>query len=102
MRVFFLRDRTMFPVACLASEKIDTTIKVALSIHNPIDTFNRSRGRDIAEKRLQKGKLYAELSADRPKVQLMWKLFNDKELPTRVRKAAEVWLREHDEFPDPD
>lgn len=54
VRHFFVRDASNFPVACVATDKTDHTIRYALSVCNPLDfdKFEISRMRNIAKGRL--------------------------------------------------
>ena len=105
MRVFFLRDATRFPIACVASEKVEDLILYALSICNPKDkkVFDRRRARTIAEERMKlvlsstvrekvtqfSGYVRAEGNIKRA---LMQELEADSTMPNQVRAAAEYWL----------
>ena len=91
MRHFFLRDRSKFPVACVASEMKDDIVRFSLSIHNPMDIYSRSRGRMIAIERLKAGKVQGSVSF-RPKMvkmDVLFALVKDVRLPLRVREAAQ-------------
>lgn len=123
MRHFFLRDANDFPVACIATEEVEAaakpTVLYALSVMNPLDDFNRARAREIAQTRLTEfvkgryddavqsgrgpndpeepwwnkvGKLEMD-DGKKAKLQLMRRIAEDKTITSRVRKAAQNWIR---------
>lgn len=59
MRVFYLRDAFGFPLAAVVSEltKDKHNVAYAFATWNPNDNFNKKRGREIAEGRLNIGKI---------------------------------------------
>jgi hypothetical protein len=55
MRLFFLRDEPQFkghhgfPVACVATRLDDNgMVRFGISVHNPLDTYNRQMAKEIA------------------------------------------------------
>lgn len=66
MRVFFLRDKHQFPVACVVSDLVSNAtpdspyapgrVAFAVSCWNANDKFSKEDGRRIAEERLKVGK----------------------------------------------
>jgi hypothetical protein len=98
MRHFWLRDHVGFPMACIASTlQPDSSIAFAIAITNPKDTFNRQRGREIAEGRLTKGTSRTlPLPSDKPaKHYILSDVAADTGLPGKVRAAAFHWLTKH-------
>lgn len=96
-RVFYLRDANKFPVACVASRVVDSEnlktpiIRYAISIHNPKDTFDRKRGREIAIGRLLKGKHIGWVHKQPGvKIEVLNEIARDPNIPQRVRDAAKL------------
>lgn len=98
MRVFWIRDASRRPVACVATTLSSTeadTVRFAIAIPNPRDKFDRARGRAIAEGRLSKPHsrhLAWFVSPREAKRSVMEKIADDTTLPIRVRDAARLWL----------
>lgn len=103
VRFMYVRDEKKCPVGCLAYriEKDSTTGEVnvtyGLSTHNPVDTFDRSRARLIAEGRLNQHGAVFHYQGDDSKSnevvsEVLRALRNDKTIPMRFRKAALNWL----------
>jgi hypothetical protein len=121
MRVFFVRNKNKFPVACVASEvtkKGDTEIvRFSMSSYNPKDTFDRERAKEIAKHRLAKymslapeientqltsSETYAPLEVEKysgtvpragnVKTHIMQLIEVNTNLSYTVRKAALLWL----------
>lgn len=89
IRVFFIRDASKFPVACVATEAEGETISYALSVRNPIDAFDRKRGRSIAESRLGLGKIHGTVPREPGACrEILLDIAGDEHLPKRVREAA--------------
>src|SRR5574343_1107757 len=102
VRFMYVRDEKKCPVGCLAYriEKDSTTGEVnvtyGLSTHNPVDTFDRSRARLIAEGRLNQHGAVFHYQGDDSKSnevvsEVLRALRNDKTIPMRFRKAALNW-----------
>jgi hypothetical protein len=100
MKFFYLRDKSGFPVAGVASILTNTNqVQFSLSVFNPKDSFDRARARAVAEGRLRKGKLTGELPlAPRVKTHIIEMILTsrhicgDKKIHPRVREAARLWL----------
>lgn len=96
IRVFYIRDASKFPVACVATRVIDERpgvktpeIEFALAIHNPKDTFDKVRGREIAVGRLEKHKIQGYVGKEAGASKRILELIaRDEKLPQRVREAA--------------
>jgi len=55
IKMFYLRDKHGFPVACVASTKeTEDTVKYTVSTHNPMDRYDKKTARHIALGRLTK------------------------------------------------
>jgi hypothetical protein len=114
MRHFFLRDRdTLFPVACIATERHDPNLAYALSVFHEGDEFNRNMARHAARERLTKylqggydeptaksehdwGKFGVVLIHDpkeNAKIKLLEAIAFDTRLPSHVRVAAKEWAK---------
>lgn len=90
IRVFFIRDASKFPVACVATEAEGESISYALSVRNPIDAFDRKRGRSVAEARLKMGKIHGNVPREPGACkEILMDIAGDAHLPKRVREAAE-------------
>lgn len=96
IRVFYIRDVSKFPVACVATRVIDERpgvrtpeIEFSLAIHNPKDTFDKVRGREIAIGRLMKHKIQGYVGKEQGASKKILELIAaDEHLPWRVREAA--------------
>jgi hypothetical protein len=99
MKHFYLRDETGFPVACVASEIAGDGdakhIRFAMSIRNPLDVYDRQRGRSIAEARLTKGKDVVTTALSPAVKHNIMEAIRVRNLPQRVREAAAHWLATH-------
>lgn len=96
VRVFFLRDAKKFPVACVASRLNATKalVEFTISVRNPLDEFNRQRGRKIAEDRLtlNKGLHWVGFRPKQAKKDVLTLIASMTTLPVRVREAAKYQL----------
>lgn len=111
VRYLWLRDQGNRPVACVASEKNDSTLKFALAIHNPKDKFDKRMGRAVALARLRGNKharFMSEIngigfSVKNVKVALLRALafgqsmFGSERLPERIREVAQYRLKNYKE-----
>jgi len=96
MRVFYLRNRDRFPVACIASRKVKgDVVEFAMSIHNPVDKYNKALGRQLAKGRLLEGKAIASVRAPF-KANVVRMIAEMPDLPNRVRKVANQWIKDND------
>lgn len=94
------------PIACIAYERHTDPdmegmdyILFALSIGNPKDRFEKSRGREIAAARLDKSATMREgfvIGEDAPSTEVVRVILeyiaDSTGLPRRVREAAQDWL----------
>lgn len=108
MRFFYLRDENNHPIGCLASEldKATDTIKYAVSVCNPIDSFNKKQAQALAAGRIAMGDCMSiTLSpikgfTKRYMLELI-ALSPDSgyynQYPHRARDAAKRWLESHKE-----
>ena len=97
--ITYVRDKNKFPVACIASKATSVSkepgemirVEYAISSYNPVDPFNKKLGRKIAEDRL-KVRPYGwfNITPKYVKLQLLWALVDDRNLPTATRLAAKV------------
>lgn len=98
MRVFYLRDRNQFPVACVASEKVtkgeETVVNFSLSALNPKDVkdFEKKRGRDIAEGRLVAGKIFGTVPMCKLIKSVIVEMIYEQSKSEVARAAALHWL----------
>jgi hypothetical protein len=114
IKVFFLRNKLGHPVAAIASTPTITTnpyregvIKFAVATRNPIDNFDKARGRKIAVARLSSdhytgiveggvGVKERILSVILNGEAIVKKNANSSDIwgkfPQRVREAASLWL----------
>ena len=105
MRIFYLRDETNFPTACVATEKEDDgQIRFAVSTWNPVDEFSRSMARRIAIGRLDAKNRgwsingppydYALTCSFNVKARIVLTIAENDHLlyPQRTVKAAILWL----------
>jgi|HubBroStandDraft_5_1064220.scaffolds.fasta_scaffold344598_2 hypothetical protein len=103
------------PVACVCSIINNTDhVQFALSIHNPRDTFDRVRAKEIALDRLNMGKVLGEvpiiprtgIKAGIMAVIAASEFMNHRakpmRVPNRVRQAAVHWLASRSEGSSPD
>ena len=96
IRHFWLRDERRNPVACVAIKLVDSGINYALAIPNPLDRFDKARGREIAVARVEKGRVGFIYNPSRLKRSVMLAIAGEKALPSRVRRAARGWLERDD------
>lgn len=118
-RVFYLRDNTGFPVACVASQQRERVVEFAVAVYNPKYPCDRGMARQVAVGRLHKGRVQwvDEGPAEAKRAILMAIAYGAevvyhghirdaagapmpatfKAAPARVRRAAKGWLahREH-------
>jgi len=105
-RVFYIRDASKFPVACVATTVIDETpgssdleIAYAVAIFNPKDSFDKVRGRQIAVGRLEKprgynpehpfGGVQGYVRKERGAAkEILLQIAKNQRVPQRVREAA--------------
>jgi len=53
IEMFYLRSKTGFPVACVASTTLPgNMVRYAISTHNPVDRYDKKTAREIAMDRL--------------------------------------------------
>ena len=101
-RIMFLRDRTGSPVGCLAIKTEEHLYRTAivsyqLSVLNPADRFDREMARTIALGRLIERpiqiQMHSEASMHEITSVIMNDIRNDSTLPSRARRAANLWMR---------
>jgi hypothetical protein len=91
------------PVACVAIKRHRAVgagkteyITYQLSVLNPADRFDRGVARQLAIGREVEAPLTTVVSADAGKYEITKAVFSDivrdKNIPTRARKAARLWL----------
>lgn len=97
MRIFYLRNSSKFPVACVISERRGDKIQFAVSTHNPVDRYSRfdARGeacikiltKDFAEVYIVPGRGETKKS--------IVKFIADPSngYPFRTQEAARLWLQ---------
>ena len=94
-RIMFLRNKVGRPIGCLAIllDRQMQSIKYQLSVLNPLDIFNKEIAKNIAIGRLDKKPFHIKME---PNTNINWTvmshLFNNKNAPTRARKAAKHWF----------
>lgn len=100
-RYFYIRNKNKFPVACVAMtlDRESNLIHYGLSTHAPGDNFNRKFARELAKVRMEKhNKTVAITQQEETKSfrgvlrSLLLHLMDEKELPTRTRKAIKLWF----------
>lgn len=95
-RFFYLRDENNTRVACVASRLSEDRVEFALSTWNPIDPFDKSIAKQIAEGRLKAGKIYSiEFQRETVKREIITTILSNTHSPTRAREAAKRWLKTH-------
>jgi hypothetical protein len=97
IKLFYLRDKSGHPVAAVASKLVHLVkverVKFAVATRNPIDTFNKKRGRSIAIARLDSNSIdtgYVDVGLG-VKERVLNEIANG-EFPQRAREAAKYWL----------
>ena len=115
VRVFYLRDKKGFPVACVAStlvghkyqlENMPKLVRFALSVYNHSDRiskpqefpFIQARGREIALGRLTRGRSKCrllEIEAGEPVKASIVQEIHDTTIRPQVKEACELWLEAH-------
>lgn len=97
VRIFYLRDKHKFPVACVASTVQNSVLNFAISVHNPLDTYSKKIARKIAETRLaHPGYLSGTiecLDQKQAKQTLVNAIRSQKNWPTKAVAAAKLWLK---------
>ena len=95
-KIFFLRDRNKFPVACVASRLVATPacffVAFSVATHNPSDTFSRARGREVAIGRLEQDICSVVVAGPGAKARIIERISLNKYAPIRTREAASYWL----------
>jgi hypothetical protein len=95
MRFFYLRDVNGHKIGCLASQldRLSNTVKFAISVCNPLDTFNSLHARELAAGRLAMG-TYDTVIVDKNHVKydILAAISASPSYPQRARVAARVWL----------
>lgn len=100
VRFMFLRNTKNIPIGCLAIMVNGTMVNYSWSVLNPMDDFNRSLAREIAEGRLRLNyqTLFINGSSEKISVHqvsnsVMSHLSTNKFAPARARRAAKRWLQ---------
>lgn len=97
-KVFFLRDKKKFPVACVVVAKVKGwgILSYAFSTHNPADKYDRRTARDYAFRRLLstlpvpcRGTIPMAQGA---KTEIIKDIALRNDTPLRTRAAALDWL----------
>lgn len=113
VRIFYLRDKQRFPVACVASaiqvnkitgadgtEVTESKLHYGVSVHNPLDTYSKKSARKIAETRLTNpGHMDGEVEctdSKKAKYILLTAIKDNSKLPGRARLAAKLWVKAAD------
>lgn len=93
-RLFYLRNEKRFPVACIATHKnADGSIRYAISVWNPLDTFSKASGRTLAERRCYNGPWFTvPAGVQNVKVHIVTELALSAQTSKRARKMAREWL----------
>lgn len=101
-QITFLRDAKGQPVGCIAySVRSDKTkIQYQVSVLNPVDRFERPLARQIALGRLiEKPITFVNNNSKAGNLQilsyLMRQIADNMDLPSRARKAANLWLKKN-------
>jgi|SRR6185436_9294731 len=103
-KFMYLRaTRDSQPVGCMAFDSDERGVRYQIAVLNPVDTFDRTRGRSIAEARLQKNPIrvefpeasVVELSNWDVLSTLMSHLAASKSAPSRAVRTARHWLIAH-------
>jgi hypothetical protein len=94
VKLFYLRNLHGHPVAAVASTLLeDGKIKFAVATRNPLDNFNKERGRGIAVARLNSDKFTGVVDGGMGvKTRVLENIYKNKEMPQRTRQAAGYWL----------
>ena len=111
-RIFYLRDKTNFPVACVASTVVDTQVgeetqpqlHYGVSTHNPLDVYNKALARKMATIRLNSQSLPAKFGgvvacpdAKQAKETLLKAIKENTSVAQRARDAAKLWLKRQED-----
>jgi len=94
----FLRDKNNRPVGCVAYSFSNDRMLLSygVSVHNPVDSFERSLSRQIALGRLVERPYRLQVSRNlkgHDTVRLiMMDILNNPNMPNRSKKAASNWL----------
>lgn len=107
-RIFFLRDKNQFPVACIASLLMEGGVQFAISVCNPLDEYDRHAARSIALKRLRTGSIAGSVDSGQGVKQRILQALktgkvalhgmeakNQVPLSSRVRKAAQYRIKKY-------
>jgi hypothetical protein len=95
-RLFYLRDANKRPIAAVATELKTSDVVFAVATHNPIDPFDRKRGREIAFNRIQSRKgVFNVPTGTGVKRRVIEKIAETDLYPQRTREAAKLWLDTH-------
>ena len=104
-KLFYLRDKNRFPVACVATRLVKTNKKLvefSVSIYNPEDSFSRDVAKRVALGRLAAGTgwlIPVQEEGEKVKKEIMTAIAFNKIsgscFPTRARLAAKLWLKNH-------
>jgi hypothetical protein len=94
----YLRNEKCFPVACMAYRYDRSTghFVYGLSVHNPLDKFERATSRKIALGRLEKDPMKFSAPCNFPLPQalslVITEISNNTRSPKRLQKAAKQYL----------
>jgi hypothetical protein len=96
-RFMFLRKKNQQPIGCLAIKLTENTIEYQLSVLNPVDKFDRSFAKQLANERLDKNPFKINLTVTPTMYNISTAVmanlaFNNKDAPKRAIKAAKLWL----------
>jgi hypothetical protein len=95
----YLRDKTGKPLGCVAisRSKNGKQVRYQVSVANPVDKFERDLARHIAygrllEKPVRINGFVTESTQFDVNWAIMYNIATNKSLPSRARKAAQLWL----------
>jgi hypothetical protein len=98
MKIMYLRDNGGRPVGCIIIGKnmSTQTFEYQFSVLNPVETFNRNRGRAVASGRLLKKPIPINVPSPASMHDITFAVMTSiaatKGAPTRAVNAAKSWL----------
>lgn len=103
-RIFYLRDKNHFPVACVASSVENNVLHYGVSTHNPLDVYNKPLARKMALIRLHSKELPEKFGGmvecqdpKQAKQALLNAINKNTKVAQRARDAAKLWLKHQQE-----
>ena len=103
VKVFFLRNKYRFPVACVALTEVEEgEVSFAVSTYNPRDPFNKSLAKHVALNRLTYGGEFTGVvpAGDDIKSNVLSYIIEavsqsqlEYAFPQRAREAAQLWFK---------